>query len=106
MQRRFDAVILVDSHARNAAYLQREVGRLRANPAPTSNVWLNQFLDPAVYPSIRRSALQRNAPRTGQRPFKFGGDLDGDLDRPACERKLEAIASPVQEYRPGRDGWL
>lgn len=81
MQRRLDAALLVDGHARNTAHLRREVGKLRANPEPISNAWLGRFLEPEVYPELV-SVLA-------------GGELEDDSE-PSLDFGLDTIVAGIE----------
>jgi len=74
MQHRLDAALLVDGHARNTAYVQREVGKPRANPEPLPNSWLGRLLDPAVYPELISVVATGELDDDSEQSLDFGLD--------------------------------
>jgi AcrR family transcriptional regulator len=52
LQDMLDASLLVDGHARNSAYLDRELSR--SSDLPPTALWLKDLLNPATFPMLSR----------------------------------------------------
>ncbi|MCU1409637.1 MAG: tetracyclin repressor, C-terminal all-alpha domain protein [Rhodoglobus sp.] len=68
-QRMLDAALLVDGHARNTAYLVRELGRSGAAP---STAWLVPLLDPEQFPQLSRVLVSGELEDETEQTIDFG----------------------------------
>ncbi|MET4783352.1 TetR/AcrR family transcriptional regulator [Glaciihabitans sp. UYNi722] len=83
LQQMLDAALLIDGHARNVAYLVREIAKASVGESRDAGTWLAPLLDPNTFPVLSR--------------VMASGALEDDTEQ-NLDFGLERIIAGIEEF--------